>query len=258
MKNIPLKVAACVTVALACALSSLFPNNASAQVKQPAPGDRLSPLERELLAEMNLARTRPAEYAAYLEQLKPRFKGNVYTPPGGGGALTTQEGWAAVEEAIRFLRAAKPIAPFNVADGMCSGAGELVRDQSRSGSTGHKGSDGSYCEQRLMKYGTWAAPVGENLSYGRQSARERVMELIIDDGFSSRGHRSRMFDAGLKVAGVSCGPHSSLGNVCVITMAGGFTARGQSQKAGASKPDESRPGESKKAEPQAPSGAVRF
>ena len=68
-----------------------------------------------------------------------------------------------------------------------------------------------------MIAGTWAAPVGENLSYGRQSARERVMELIIDDGFSSRGHRVRMFDAGLKVAGVSCGPHTSLGSVCVAT-----------------------------------------
>lgn len=254
MRHIPLKVAACLALAVAaCALSS----PASAQFKQARPGDRLSPMERELLAEMNLARTRPGEYAAHLERLKPFYKGNVYAPP-GGGSFSTREGWAAVEEAIRFLRAARPLAPFSVAEGMCSGAGELVRDQTRSGATGHKGSDGSFCEQRLLKYGTWAAPVGENLSYGRQSARERVMELIIDDGFSSRGHRSRMFDAGLKVAGVSCGPHTSLGSVCVITMAGGFTARGQSQKAGASKPDESRPGESKKAEPQAPSGAVRF
>jgi uncharacterized protein YkwD len=104
-----------------------------------------------------------------------------------------------------------------------------------------------------MKYGTWAAPVGENLSYGRQSARRRVMELLIDDGFSSRGHRMRMFDAGLKVAGISCGPHNSLGNVCVITMAGGFTARGPAQKAG-----ESKTGASKSGEAQAPSGAVRF
>lgn len=250
MRSVPLKVAAC--LALACVLSSSVPHDLSAQVKQPRPGDQLSPLERELLAEMNFARTRPAEYAAHLEQLKPFYKGNVYTPA-GGSSLNTQEGWAAVEEAIRFLRSAKPIAPFSVAEGMCSGAGELVRDQSKSGATGHRGSDGSFCEQRLLKYGTWAAPVGENLSYGRQSARERVMELIIDDGFSSRGHRVRMFDAGLKVAGVSCGPHNSLGNVCVITMAGGFTAKGPMQKAVGAKA-----GEAKKAEPQTPSGAVRF
>lgn len=253
MKIIPLRIVACVALAVACVLSSSFvSDNVSAQVKQAKPGDRLSPLERELLTEMNLARTQPAEYAAYLEQLKPFFKGNVYTPA-GGRSFNTQEGWAAVEEAIRFLRAAKPIAPFNVAEGMCYGAGELVKDQTKSGGTGHKGSDGSFCEQRLMRYGTWAAPVGENLSYGRQSARERVLELIIDDGFSSRGHRLRILNAGHKVAGISCGPHTSLGNVCVITMAGGFTARGPAQKAGASKPGASKTGEA-----PAPSGAVRF
>jgi len=252
MRNIPLKVAGCLALAAACALSPSLSDNVSAQVKQAKPGDRLSPLERELLDEMNFARTRPAEYAAHLEQLKPFFKGNVYAPP-GGGAFSTQEGWAAVEEAISFLRSAKPIAPFSVAEGMCFGAGDLVKDQSKSGATGHRGSDGSFCEQRLLKYGTWAAPVGENLSYGRQSARERVMELIIDDGFSSRGHRLRMFDAGLKVAGISCGPHTSLGNVCVITMAGGFTAKSPNQKAGAAKAAESKTGAS-----QVPAGAVRF
>jgi uncharacterized protein YkwD len=257
MRNSPLKAAACVALAAACALSFFVSEHVSAQVTQAKPGDRLSPLERELLDEMNFARTRPAEYAAHLEQLKPYFKGKLYAPP-GGASFSTQEGWAAVEEAIRFLRSAKPAAPFNVAEGMCSGAGELVRDQSKSGSTGHRGSDGSFCEQRLMRYGTWAAPVGENLSYGRQSARERVMELIIDDGFSSRGHRQRIMDAGHKVAGVSCGPHTSLGNVCVITMAGGFTAKGPGQKTGGSKTGASKSGASKSDAPQAPAGAVRF
>lgn len=193
----------------------------TAQIKSMKPGERLSPSERELLDEMNFARTRPAEYAAHLEKLKPYYSGNLFTQP-GRQAVTTQEGWRAVDEAIRFLRALKPLQPFAVSDGMCSGAGELVRDQARSGTTGHKGSDGSFCEQRVTRYGSWVSPIGENLSYGNYSARERVIQLLIDDGFANRGHRKRLLDPGYKVAGVSCGTHPSEGGLCVITIAGGF------------------------------------
>jgi uncharacterized protein YkwD len=201
-----------------------------------------------VLKEINLARTRPAEYAAHLEKLKPLYKGNVYHAP-GGTPLATQEGWKAVEEAIAFLRALKPLQPFGFSDGMCSGAGELVKDQSRTGATGHKGSDGSFCEQRITRYGSWVSPVGENLSYGRHSARERVIQLLIDDGFANRGHRKRLLDPSYKVAGVSCGEHPSEGTLCVITIAGGFTDRPAS--AGPQRQNKT-PGKA------APAGGVRF
>jgi uncharacterized protein YkwD len=173
------------------------------------------------LKEINLARTRPAEYASYLEQLRPNFSGKEYRRT-GKPALLTEEGAQALEEAIRFLRSAKPVPALGVSQGMCSGARELVKDQSASGETGHKGSDGSFCDQRTGRFGSLTQPVGENLSYGDDTARERVMTLLIDDGFASRGHRLRIFDANFKVAGVACGDHK-LGAMCVITLAGGFT-----------------------------------
>ena len=177
-------------------------------------------LEQEVLTEINLARTRPAEYATYLEQLRPYFRGKEYRRPGRAGIMT-EEGARSLEEAISFLRAAKPVPPLALSRGMCSGARELVRGQSGSDVTGHKGSDGSFCEQRAQRFGSWNAPIGENLSYGDDTARERVLTLLIDDGFSSRGHRNRLFDAAFKVAGVACGGHK-LGAMCVITLAGGF------------------------------------
>jgi uncharacterized protein YkwD len=120
---------------------------------------------------------------------------------------------------------AKPLPPLELSRGMCSGAGELVRDQHKSGATGHKGSDGSFCEQRAMRHGAWSGPIGENLSYGNHSARERVINLLIDDGVANRGHRRRLFDQTFKVAGVSCGEHSAMGSMCVITLAGGFSEK---------------------------------
>lgn len=190
-------------------------------------------LEQDLIAEINLARTRPTEYAAYLESLRPMFAGREYRRP-DRPALMTEEGAAPLEEAIKFMRATRPLSPLSAAQGMCSGARELVKDQGTSGATGHKGADGSFCEQRAERFGAWREPIGENLTYGDDSARERVLTLLIDDGVANRGHRQRILNPAYKVIGVACGAHK-LGSVCAITFAGGFTdkpaARAQSTPA---------------------------
>ena len=153
--------------------------------------------------------------------MRPYFKGKEYTRP-GAPAFMTQEGTRALDDAIGFLRAARPAPALSLSQGMCSGARELVKDQAGTDLSGHRGRDGSFCEQRAQRFGTWKEPIGENLSYGNDTARERVLTLLIDDGFANRGHRKRLLDASFRVAGVACGEHS-LGAVCVITLAGGFT-----------------------------------
>ena len=77
-------------------------------------------------------------------------------------------------------------------------------------------------EDRVKPFGTWQGAIGENLSYGKESARERVLTWLIDDGVASRGHRKRLLSADYKVAGLSCGPHPSFDTMCVLTLAGGF------------------------------------
>jgi uncharacterized protein YkwD len=219
-----------------CAFSlALLPAAAGPRAQQLAintPAPSYATLEQELVREINLTRTRPAEYAAYVEQLRPHYKGRELRLP-GRTALVTQEGVGALEEAVRVLSSAKPVGPLEVSQGMCSGAKALAAEQGSSGATGHKGSDGSFCEQRVERFGAWAAPIGENLSYGDETARERVIAFLIDDGFASRGHRERLLSPTFKVVGVACGGHK-LGAVCVITLAGGFT---QKPTAGQPQPD---------------------
>jgi uncharacterized protein YkwD len=209
-------------LALCCLLLSLTfaPSRSSARQLTSTKGAAAAALEQEVLKEINLARTRPAEYAAYLEQLRPYFNGKEYRRPGMPGLLT-QEGTQALDEAISFLRAARPAPALSSSQGMCSGARELVKDQAGTDTTGHRGADGSFCEQRTQRFGTWKEPIGENLSYGNDTARERVLTLLIDDGVSNRGHRNRLLDASFRVAGIACGDHK-LGAMCVITLAGGF------------------------------------
>ena len=211
---------------IVCALALLFAFAAfstPAQKLMTTSTPSFAALEQEVLSEINLARTSPARYAEYLEQLRPLFVGTELRRP-GRPSLRTQEGASALEEAVRFLRAAKPLPPLELSKGMCSGAKELVNDQGTTGATGHRGTDGSFCEARVERFGTWADPIGENLSYGTETARERIITLITDDGFANRGHRTRIFDPRFKVAGVACGDHKE-GPLCVVTFAGGFTDR---------------------------------
>lgn len=235
----------------ACLSVAFFSNHSRAARASNGPANNAASyasLEQELVAEINLARTRPAEYAAYLEALRPMFAGREYRRP-GKPALTTEEGTVPLEEAIKFLRAARPLAPLSVAPGMCSGARTLVSEQGASGATGHRGADGSFCEQRAERFGAWREPIGENLSYGDDTARERVLTLLIDDGVANRGHRQRILNAAYKVVGVACGGHK-LGSMCVINFAGGFTDK----PTAATQPAPARNSPA----PPTPSGAKRF
>ncbi|HYW72085.1 MAG TPA: CAP domain-containing protein [Pyrinomonadaceae bacterium] len=187
---------------------------------------QLSKSELDLLAEINLARAQPQVYADYLEKLKPQFKGKLYTASGQDTALETQEGWDAVEDAIKFLRGLKPVGPLSTSQGLCMAASSHVKDQSASGATGHAGADKMLVEQRVKPFGAWQGDIGENLVYGDESARERILTWLIDDGVTTRGHRRRVMSQNYKVAGISCGPHPEYGTMCVLTLAGGFTDSG--------------------------------
>jgi uncharacterized protein YkwD len=210
--------------ALCCAfvISLIVSSDVShSQTNQLKPS--LSKSEQDLLTEINLARAQPQVYANYLEKLKPQFNGKVYTAAGQDMGLETQEGWGAVEDAIKFLRAAKPVAPLTMSEGLRLAATSHVKDQSSSGATGHAGADNTMIEQRVKPFGSWQGDIGENLVYGDESARERILTWLIDDGVATRGHRRRVMSQDYKVAGISCGPHPEYGAMCVLTLAGGFT-----------------------------------
>ena len=210
-------------------------NNSRAVHSQTTKGLSLSMAEQDLLNEINQARAHPQTYASYLEKLKPMFKDKMYIPSGGSG-FETQEGWTAVDDAIKFLRLAKPLGPLTTSQGLCLAALSHVKDQGSSGATGHKGSDSAFIEERVKPYGTWQGGIGENLTYGNQSAREHLLMWLIDDGFSSRGHRNRVMSANYKVAGISCGAHPEFGTMCVLTLAGGFLDAGAAKSSTVSSP----------------------
>ncbi|MBI5610345.1 MAG: CAP domain-containing protein [Deltaproteobacteria bacterium] len=185
------------------------------------PPSDLLPSERGVLEQTNALRSNPPAFAAHLEALRPRFEGNLMLLR-PGEYLRTHEGVAAVDEAIAALKAQAPLPPLKLCHGLVLAARDHSRDSGPTGRVGHQGSDGSWPEARVRRYGKWIASTGENISYGWDDGRMVVMQLLIDDGVPSRGHRSNLLSPNFGVTGAGCGPHQGFRHICTIEYAGDF------------------------------------
>ena len=193
------------------------------------PPDYLSQLEGEIVRQHNLLRKDPEHYAAYLEALLPLFDGKLLRQP-GRTPLRTSEGASAVREAIRFLKETGSAGRFRPSRGMSQAARDHVGDIGASGSAEHEGQDGSLPWDRVNRHGRWRQAIGENMAFGafrQEDAQMVVMQLVIDDGVSGRGHRNNIFNPKFRAIGVSCGPHARYDVTCVIDYAGSYQENSQ-------------------------------
>src|SRR5437879_4659977 len=150
-----------------------------AQTKEnlSAPGtDQVS--AAAVLRELNLARENPSLYATFVAEARPSHM---------------IEHGRAVDEAVHFLKKARPLPPLTLSTGMSRAAADHCAEQV-DGQLGHDGNDRSSPGDRISRYGTWSLTWGENISYGQKTARGIVLTLIIDDGVRSRGYRKNIFN----------------------------------------------------------------
>ncbi|HTR78931.1 MAG TPA: CAP domain-containing protein [Gemmatimonadaceae bacterium] len=185
-------------------------------------------LEQDVVTALNRARTDPVGFSKDLEGLLPAYHDNVLEFPGSFASIRTLEGDSALREAIRVMRAAKPVPAIRVDPALSRAAQDLVRDQGVSGLFGHDASDASAPEDRLERYGLLTGTLAEDLSYAPVglSGLQRIEGLLIDDGIADRGHRKNLLNPDLHVAGVACGPHPRSGSLCVIELAYKFSRWG--------------------------------
>ncbi|PIF06124.1 MAG: serine protease [Draconibacterium sp.] len=182
-------------------------SSVSGNLNTVANANYLNDFEKELILEMNKLRSAPAEYAnVYIAPLVNNYNGLILYYP-GDKPLKTKEGVKAVHECVRALKSVKPAPLLSPAAGLTKAARDHVKDQSRTGATGHTGSDNSTIRKRVERYGTWKYRIGENIAYGGKTPRQVVIYLLIDDGVYDRGHRTNMLNPEFKTTGVATGFH---------------------------------------------------
>ncbi len=172
-----------------------------------------------VLAALNRVRTDPTGFAVILEHYRARLQGNRYLQPGTRNSwIVTQEGAAAVDEAIAVLRATRPLPPLAVHAGLALAALDQVAWQGPRGEVGHAGDGRSTPFDRMRRHGVAHRSMAENISYGSDGLQV-VIDLIVDDGVPDRGHRHNILNPVYREVGIAIGPHRRYGTMCVMDFA---------------------------------------
>ncbi|CAD8085449.1 unnamed protein product [Paramecium sonneborni] len=181
----------------------------------------MSKISKEAFEYLNKLRQNPQIAIPKLQEHLKLFKGNILYKP-GEIPLQTNEGPKVVNECISFLQNQKPVGVLSWSKGLEFAARDHVKDTGPKGVTGHTGTDGSSMSDRVERYGEWNMTIGENISYGQQTGEDVIIQLIIDDGVSSRGHRKNCFKSEFGTVGIFDGDHKQFGTQCVFDFAGAY------------------------------------
>jgi uncharacterized protein YkwD len=202
-----------VTVALALALAACGKKGSEPVTQQVLTA--FERMELEVFDGLNALRLNPRGHVAPLESMLERFRGDIYTTL-SGRRIRTNEGPAAVQEAIGVLNAESPLGTYTRNRLLDLTARDHQRDQEQTGEVGHDGSDGSNPGTRAQRYARFSM-LGENIAYGKfDNGQDLGYALFIDDGVPDRGHRVNMLEPDFREVGIACGAHSVYGAMCVI------------------------------------------
>jgi len=176
--------------------------------------------------ELNWVRTQPSEAADCLRARLEHYQGREYFPPGKPGAcFVTKEGPAVVREAVAVLLAVDPLDGLGKSSevGLAFAGEDHIADIGQTGTASHSSSDGTSSGDRAHRYGTFSK-FGECLWYGSDAhdARSIVLDLIIDDGVPSRGHRNGVLNPEYDTVGVAYGHHTTFGMMAAMEFACGW------------------------------------
>jgi hypothetical protein len=188
--------------------------------------------ELDLWSEINRARGAPQEFISTLQGMLKRFTDKAYHDNETGATLQTQEGAAAVEEALKFLQHQKPSGMegwLKVAEGLSKSCQELVAKQGPKGEMGATESE-QEATKRLQAHGQFQGKCLQAVAYTALAPREIVVHWLIDDGAPSRPNRNALFDHGVKFVGVASGPHTTARRMVAAVFAEDYTAADQAPR----------------------------
>lgn len=112
------------------------------------------------------------------------------------------------------LSKSKNLPPLQPGKNLSKAATFHAKDMGQTGGIGHQSSDGTKTFERVKKYAQ-GGYMGENCSYGPSDPLAIVLQLLVDDGVPSLGHRKAILSPNYTHVGVSIQPHKVYGYNCV-------------------------------------------
>ena len=106
------------------------------------------------------------------------------------------------------LNSMSPLPPLNAHQYASSSAKCWAQESGRRGMTGHNRVG---CDDFKAGH-AW----GENCSYGKTTGRDIIVQLLIDEGISSLGHRRNCLSKYFNSVGIGYAPHSAYRYCCVM------------------------------------------
>ena len=140
-----------------------------------------------------------------MNQLKKQaLANNTYNFSFSKGFVTTQEGNAAIDDAIKYLTGIKKSYPLYWSDGLYNSTKvQFANLQARKTNQGS-----AEFTQRIKTFETKAKSVGENVITGESwfgIGKFAVLRMVIDDGVPSRENRKNIFSTKYNMSGISSG-----------------------------------------------------
>ena len=136
-------------------------------------------LDGEIFEWINKARTDPKSMIPILEE-------RPMTP--------------ALMDAIKFLSEVKPVKALQYVQEITFAARDHVMDIGPVGGSGKISTNGDTQSKRLAKYGKWSLwgnKLAEQLHFGKASAKDTVINWLIDDKNSAHPNRQLIFNSNL-------------------------------------------------------------
>ncbi len=162
--------------------------------------------ELDMVAEINLLRSNPAGYVAFVE----KYQRESMLPASAATAA----------ELIAELKATPKLSTLTPSACLREAAKWHAESQRPKGDIDHQGVDGSWPWDRALRYCQGMKDGNENIVGGPSSVRNAVIVLLLDEGIPNRGHRRNLLNKDwTQVACYGAGTVGSMPN-CYVQMFG--------------------------------------
>ncbi len=145
----------------------------------------LSAVDKETMLYLNLARMYPAKYAKIELVNEDKTSGNY-------------------KSLVKTLNAMVPVSALTFDKKAFDSATCFAKEQGLTTEIGH---DRKNCKSYFF---------GECCAYGSDTGREIIVQLLIDEGVESLGHRKICLSSGYSAVGIAFNKHKTYGFCCVL------------------------------------------